>query len=573
MVSKFRSIFIEISNDFKNQDQLSDLFLLLGSLPIAFAFFCVSTSLVGFFLNRSISSSNFFSSFILTLLFGFFGIYYKFKKHPKNIIYCVSISVVFLSIFIGSLLISKHFYDISWDGQYYQQEGVIQLAKGWNPVAREISLRHQTIFVNHYPKAPWIEGAVLYQITGSIETGKAFNLMFFAASFLLSISAFLRWKFDLKYTAVLSFLICMNPVSIYQSLSFCVDGQIASLLTSLLAIFSLIFKRIENRIEFFILFYLICIIVNIKLTGIFYSIVLGGGLIVLVLLDRQVQKAFQIGKVGIISLFLGISLFGYHPYITNTLHYGHPFYPLGGSNKVEIMEHNMPVDFQDANRFEKVFRSLFSKSANIGSSYTKETSHLKIPFLFYGFQEISAFRDENTRVGGFGVLFGGAIIVSILTGLTALRIDIKKTILLFLMTGFLFVSALINPEAWWARYVPQLWLIPIFVIILTLQIKDNFYQVKFCQSLLIWLLFFNIYLVSCVYFYHNFKTTRDLENQLTGFAKNHVTLLIDFSYFWSNRIRLKEHGVKFIEVNAQDLPCQQPVSLMGSQETRFCIQE
>jgi 4-amino-4-deoxy-L-arabinose transferase-like glycosyltransferase len=485
----------------------------------------------------------------------------------------VSVFCFFLCLLITSILISEHFYDLSWDGQYYQQEGVIQLAKGWNPLVQEISLRHQTVFVNHYPKASWIAGAILYQMRGSIEAGKAFNLMFGAGSFLLCLSALLRCKFDAKSTALLSFLICLNPVSIYQSLSFCIDGQISSLLTSVCAVFAIIFRRRENRIEFLILLFLICVIVNTKLTGIFYSIVLGGGLIVLAWLDRQVQKALQIGKVGILSLFLGISLFGYHPYITNTLHYGHPFYPLGGSGKVDIMTKNMPLDFQDDNRFEKLFRSLFSKSANIGSSYTKETSRLKIPFIFYGSQELSAFRDENTRVGGFGVLFGSAIIVSLITGLTALRIDLKKTLLAFLIAGIILVSALINPEAWWARYVPQLWLIPMIFIILTLQIREKCATVNFWRSSIICLLALNIYLVSCVYLHHNFSTTRQIQYQLTSFAKNNVTLLIDFSYFWSDRIRLQEQGVKFIEVKTQDLSCQQPVSLIGAQETRFCLKE
>ncbi len=69
-----------------------------------------------------------------------------------------------------SARISVAFYDVSFDGQAYQQEGVYQLAQGWNPLFTHylspISI-DQNVKLIHYPKGPWIIGAAMYRLTAA----------------------------------------------------------------------------------------------------------------------------------------------------------------------------------------------------------------------------------------------------------------------------------------------------------------------------------------------------------------------------------------------------------------------
>ena len=135
----------------------------------------------------------------------------------------LSLSLTVFSLFLGSL-----FYDASVDGRMHLQEAVIHLARGWNPVETEISVTRQwwgTEWINYYPIGFQILGAVLYQLTGSIQAAKGYNfiLLFAAAS---AAWAVLRSVIPSRLSAPLALALTCNPIVMAQLWTFYIDGSI-----------------------------------------------------------------------------------------------------------------------------------------------------------------------------------------------------------------------------------------------------------------------------------------------------------------------------------------------------------
>jgi len=546
-----------------NKNKIVDFSLLLGSIIIVFAFALLLIASLTFLVSWSISASHFIFGLCMTIGYCFTNS----KLFNKKLL--LAVSLTFLAVLIVSVLLSKSFYDISWDGQTYHQEAVIQLANGWNPF-HQISSPEEVhkIWLTHYAKGSWIDAAALYQLTHSIETSKAFNILFIISSFFLGISALINIpRINVAQALILSGLLAFNPVSICQSLSFYIDGQQASLLVSLLAISYLLIVRTEY-IRLLNVVYLanICILANIKFTSLVYASILIFSLIVWLLIKRNSHIAVKVVIVGSLSLLLGVGFIGYNPYVTNTFYHGHPFYPLAGANKIDIISTNIPKNFIGKNRLEKLFLSTFSESA---STYPPEASKLKLPLTIQSVKEREYFTNTDVRVAGFGPLFSGAIILTLIVCLLSLRRDLIKTRMTVLIASLLMSSILINPEAWWARYVPQLWMLPLLFTILALSLKSNI--LNFLGYAIIVVLLANILMVSSIYFENNFKMSQAIEQQLSNISNNNQMLIVNFYQdFRSNRIRFVEKDIKYRELKSlKELPCNAE-QIVGSQ-TLFCI--
>jgi hypothetical protein len=545
-----------------NKDKVVEFSLLLGSIIIVFAFAILLIASLAFLFGRSISYLHLILGLWLTVGYFFYS-----KLFTKK--YLFSTVIMFLVLLLTSILISKSFYDISWDGQAYHQEAVIQLSKGWNPFYHTNSpeITHK-IWLTHYAKGSWIYAASLYQLTNSIETGKAFNILFIISSFFLGISALIHLpRINFSQTLIISILLAFNPVSIYQSLSFYVDGQQSSLLVSLLSLSYLLIVRSEYlKLLIFVYSATICILASVKFTGLVYASIFIFFLIVWLVVQRYTKLALKVAIVGSLSLVLGVGFIGYNPYITNTMYKGHPFYPLAGANKVDIISLNIPKNFIGKNRLEKLLLSTFSEPSNITN---QDVSKLNLPFIIT--KKKWVFHDTDVRVAGFGPLFSGAIVLTLIVCFVSIKMDLSKTIMTLFLVSFLMISVLINPEAWWARYVPQLWMLPIVFSILGLSLNNRI--LNFIGYGIIVVLVANIFLISHIYFSYNYKQTQAIEQQLRNIYSNNQTLTVNFDRnFRSNRIRFFEWGIKYREVkDLKELPCQGE-QLINSQ-TLFCITE
>ena len=113
------------------------------------------------------------------------------------------------------------------------------------------------------------------------------------------------------------------------------------------------------------------------------------------------------------AVALGFAGVGFNPYVTNTIRHGHPFHPAFGRDaRPAVVTMHMPEDFQGRSRLTKLVRSIFSKSRNVRVSGERYRSELKVPLWIHNRHEVTTFASTSTRLGGWGPLFGGAVLIA-----------------------------------------------------------------------------------------------------------------------------------------------------------------
>ena len=228
-----------------------------------------------------------------------------------------------------------------------------------------------------------------------------------------------------------------------------------------------------------------------KFTGCMYLFVICFiYLIYLLILKRNIKK--YIKTVLVIGGLIAVT--GVNPFFTNIRDFGHPFHPLFGKNKINISDENIPYGFQNKSRTEMFIISTFSETVN-SINYSvdniesmKIIPEFKIPFTIKIKSHYNLFHCPEMRIGGFGYFWSGILLLSLLY-LPFLRFRNKNEKYVFwLITLMVLAATFSNPHCWWARYVPQFWLFPVFVILFGLLQAD--YADKLSKGLKLFLLYF-----------------------------------------------------------------------------------
>lgn len=392
---------------------------------------------------------------------------------------------VVLGGFSLSLVLSALLYDYSWDGRAYHQIGILYFANGWNPVWQKMAdiesllpyLSHE-IWVEHYLKFSEVVASSIVSAFASIapssldtiELGKALNFIAVFGAFLYSVSVLAKFIHPLPAT-IISLFASFSPVVGAQIATYYVDGLLScALLVAFCAIVDREFYRRQlvdsspSEISSLkhAMFARSCILAgallamaSIKLTGIAYAGFIGLGYLVYLLWFYPFKEAKPLIVLGLItgSLILACNA---NPLLTNLANGKHFGYPLLGKDKIDIIIGQQPKVFDELNSGTKLLYSLFSRTQNCTAQCTPQ---LKAPF--------SRLHDEapnvDTRIAGFGAYFSGAVLLSVLMVVLFAQGFRRKEILglLVLVTG----SFLINPESWWARYVPQMYFVPLLVLV------------------------------------------------------------------------------------------------------------
>lgn len=281
----------------------------------------------------------------------------------------------------------------------------------------------------------------------------------------------------------------------------------------------------------------VVIAVNIKFTALVYVLVISIVITLYFLFKKQMDFVRLVVMALLPGLLAGFLLVGYNPYVTNTLRKGNPFYPLAGPNAIDIMTANSPESFRVMNRFEKLFTSIFSKTEN---THGHQKCHFKLPFTVKEEELKTIWVD--TRIGGFGPLFGGSVLLSLSLLASALLADQKKTLAYTGLALLILTSVIVNPEAWWARYAPQLWLLPVITVMAGLEIKQKI--PRFLCLLNILVLSLNLILVSVFFFEGYYMGNIALKNQLEE-MHNAKLILVRYDNMYSNRLRLADFHIKY----------------------------
>ncbi len=98
---------------------------------------------------------------------------------------------------------------------------------------------------------------------------------------------------------------------------------------------------------------------------------------------------------------------------------------------------------------------------------------------------------------------------------------------------------------WWARYAPQVWLLPLVALapLGSGVEKPNLHRLSW---LVLLILAANVAGIASVNFRANLNATRDVTASLAD-LRSHAPFKVAFGDFRSNRFRLQEAGIPFIE--------------------------
>lgn len=482
-----------------------------------------------------------------------------------------------IGIFVIAIIISQSIFDFAHDSNWYHKAALGSLANGWNPVYDDFNefanesdlnitnMNYAAIFTQHYCKASWITGANIYTLTGNIETGKAINLLMayvlFTITFHYLSMTYLKWWQAL----IVSVLIVYNPLTVSQVFTLYVDNL---LYTCLFGIIALLFGisdksyEIEEKIKYFMLFSLVVFCVNIKFTGLAYAGVFCLLFYIIWIIYSIISKDFKRIFIKntlfyIVTCSIAIFLVGYSTYVTNFIDDGHPLYPLAGENKRDIMTGNQPTAFNKINGVERLFISIFSKTENITGNRLPD---LKFPFFVYEEEKDIAAVGPDTRIAGFGPLFGGVLCFSaaILTFGVYCLFKLNKYWFSIIISNIAVILLLLLciEESWWARYSPYFYLIPILSIVLIFVAFNN--EVKFFKFLIgivslvcIFLLvkntnYFGKYVDECI---KETQVTKENLEYVSQISKNNpVKISLIVSSHYGIEFNLKDADINYVKV-------------------------
>lgn len=387
----------------------------------AFVLFCVSSlsfllivTTLFFVIKKPLSATYLIPSIILSLTFTFWYLQSITENLVKSITILLVSGLFFLITFSTSFLIASKFYDISYDGQAYHQEAIVQFSRGWNPVYMVLqneATANLERWLNHYPKGIWIFSATLYDLTGEIETGKVLSVFAIFLAFICSLWVLLSFeKISLFVKLFISLLLAINPVAIYQSLSYYLDGILVSFLLCLVFVAVKLVITKDKRLLWPFSFLLV-ILANVKLSSVVFAYTFVGAFIFYLWITDKHFQALRVLKYTTLAFVVGVLFVGFNPYITNLSMKGHPLYPAMGKNAYDYVPTNTPENYWSMVSPMRLVMSIFSYSSHARGA--NQYGQLKMPFSI-GEKELSAFRETNTKIGGFGPLFSGVIFLTLI---------------------------------------------------------------------------------------------------------------------------------------------------------------
>jgi hypothetical protein len=544
---------------------------------------------LGFLAGLPVAKWQFPLACLVALVINYYAAKHFIGEKAKN--HFIKNGCVIIGSVVGFMFLSGLFYDTSFDGQWYHQETIIKLKQGYNPVYQKlpvpanelhdggntcnipgsntgkqtpaaINLKYQSI--NNFSKGSEIIQATIYQLTNRIETAKAVNFMLLEAVFFLCLS-FLHKLNAISNTKklLLAVLLAFNPIVITQLLTFCVDGNLGCLLLGMIAIACLIFIQ-TNRYYLFMMISLVMLTVNIKYTGLAYAGIFGLGFILVLWRYKKMVTFKKVLIAGLVSFAIGIFCCGFNPYVTNLVQKNTLFVGIDETRAAEL--ELTPTLLKDLNRVEKLFLSLSTHEGPFAADKTAVWHIPKIPFYFTK-QDIHEAYDSEQMLSGFGpFFFGGLLIAGIILIIAGLRFRKTKAFsYAVIVFAIILITVLILPDAWWVRFVPQLWLLPIIVLCMAAYFTTR--NMRILSNLLYISLGLSVAWASLNIFF-NIVSTNRINYQLQQLRAIHKPINVKYSTckgFRSNRVRFAEAGIPTIET---DLSSQYIFNLKES-NTRF----
>ncbi len=413
---------------------------------IVFLFLIFAVSNIGFIFNLSVNFAYIFVSLIISLL-----ILYKIRGFKHSAI----VFLLFIAVFILSFVLANLFIDTSFDGRCYHFTIENLLKSGYNPIRHDITtfanknnIFYNLLFAGSYPNFVELIRSNFYLIFNNMESSKVINFLFIFVGGFYSFYFFRINKLNKLKSLILSFCIFLCPVVICQMNTKMVDFILYYIFLIQLISLSLINNKKDVKINSAILILSSVGAIATKYTGILNTFII---FLFYLIFNFSKQRL----KIFFIFVLTGLILC-IQPYITNIIKFKNPFYPSAGHNKLDFMTKQNPIEFNKKPYIYKFIRSMFSSASDsrIGNPETPPifwkipfTNHFDMPFI-----------SEDVRLSGFGHLYSGIFILTILGSIPLFR---KKKYTMPVL--IIYLSTLLNPICWWARFVPWLYLSSVFV--------------------------------------------------------------------------------------------------------------
>ncbi len=534
---------------------LDSVLLVVGVLPFTTAFAAAGISAVAFSCGHSMLPGSLGVSAALALA----AVAALARRSGMSRAAVAIGAAIAVALALLGVALALQFLDTSDDGQGYHLSSIVRLAHGWNPWREAIlpGATPNSLWLEHYPRAAYTLGAAIYMAANHLEAAKASNLVLLFSAFCLALAA-ARTVIRSGSASLVAALAAANPVAVYQLWCDYVDGQLASSLTALIASAVLVVTRPSPLVLLGLVSALVHA-VGLKFTGLVYACSLAAGMTIVAVALRRPAGARRLALASATALGVAVLALHANPYVTNTRDHGHPFFPIAGARPLDIMSTEMSPVYAHRNGAERLFISLFARSGQ--PPYSAPNPNLKVPFSVYP-SEFAPFRQIDCRAGGFGPLFGGVLLLSMAIfalGGCAGRIGAMGSVVVL-------ASALINPHAWWARYAPQIWLIPVIAVAAGFASARRAARGMGMVAGVV--LVMNVLWVAVANIGGQHKLTVRASAQLAALQARPQPVPVAFRYYEdAHRARLQEHGIRILPVPWD--ACRRYSELVNS-DTRIC---
>lgn len=430
--------------------------LMCGVILLVIPFLALLFATISFAVGGGVSAWMFPVAVIATLV-GAHVYMYRVGTQLFSIIRCYVYVLLAVLLALFSCLVV---YDHSYDGNTYHQGAIIGMLHGWNPIYNPTQTGSP--LEAHYAKSMEIIAATITMFTSRIESGKAVNIMLLFSSLFITFY-FLRQEFPchtVRRVLLLTILLTGCPVVVRQAYTYYNDFTMYIFM--LLVVIALIqIKRNDKDILWWCVLVVSVLLATVtKFNIAFYLFLVLAIGVVWVFVEGNRALSYRLILVSIGLFVIGFAGLGYHPYVTNILGWGSPFYPLVGGN-YDIMTMNTPEIYDGGNRFVNWVRSMFYNAEGTGMWFPLINDSLHDYYILY-----------DARIAGFGPFFVYALILAIVAfvALVCVRKSLSRYgVGVVIISLLLILGCFIFEQSWWMRYVPFFWAVPVVLLLYTEQ--------------------------------------------------------------------------------------------------------
>lgn len=438
---------------------------------------------IGFLAGISLSLFSFFFASLIGI-FIFFKLFLGKQEHSTEfIVILFGISLIFLGV-----LVSGHYIDFSTDANSFIKPAIGFLRYGWNPIYESVgefvtdfpyimpdNILEGEEWIDCYPKASWIYGAHLYNITGNIESGKAMAFLILISCMFISIHLFKGFELTTKQAILVSALTHINPIALKHAITFYMDGMLSNLF--FLLILGLAYVTIRRRTKLAETLWIEgCIVFlcgNLKFTGLAFAAIFSFFFYLLWLWIAAKEKESKfICRMTIyyaFIVFLTVIIGGSNSYVKNIILHSSPVYPLTMDTAIV----NCPTEIISYPNIVKNIVMLFTRSSNSNGVIPLQ---LKIPFTM-NLEEFVNYSARNTLRGDFGALFSGAFLIAL--GVILLKMPAlyrKQKEYFYLVCAYfsvLLFNGFVFDNVWHYRYHPYVYGVVVLALIFLIKQKKK----------------------------------------------------------------------------------------------------